>query len=87
MRHILIIPIGFALLAGGPSVLAAAKVTRTPAAMTFADRLGQDRIVSDGDGPYSDGAGGVSCVFFSSTGDASSIRRQAGTRFERWTSI
>lgn len=70
MRHMLITLVGLALGAAAPSSLAAQKVTRTPASITFADRTGQDRITSDGDGPYTDGADGVSCVLFSSTGDA-----------------
>ena len=53
----------------------AARVTRTPAAMTFADRTvagngAQDRITSDGLGTYGNGVDGVACVIFSSTGDA-----------------
>jgi hypothetical protein len=70
MRHILITLAGLALLAGRPPLIAAQKVIRTPASITFSDRAGLDRIVSDGEGSYTDAVGGVNCVFFSSTGDA-----------------
>jgi hypothetical protein len=75
MRKLLVPIIGFSLLSGHSSTLAAQKVTKTPASFTFADRAvgaggGPDRIASDGFGVYSDGADRVTCVVFSSTGDA-----------------
>jgi len=75
MRHLLVTILGLALVSGHSSPLAAQKVTTTPASFTFADRPagtagGPDRITSDGLGAYVNGMDGVTCVFFSSTGDA-----------------
>ena len=75
MRQILATLSGLVLLFGHTSTIGAQKVTRTPAAFTFSDRtVGtdgvQDRITSEGLGAYTDGTGGVTCVVFSSTGDA-----------------
>lgn len=75
MRQLLVTIIGLALLSGHSSTLVAQKVTRTSASFTFADRAvgadgGPDRITSDRLGAYSDGTDRVTCVFFSSTGDA-----------------
>ena len=75
MRHLFVTVIGLALLSGHSSTLSAQKVTTTPASLTFADRpggtdTGPDRITSDGLSAYATGMDGVTCVFFSSTGDA-----------------
>src|SRR5262245_19613277 len=75
MRQLLVTVFVITLLSGDTPTIAAQKVTTTPASFTFADRtIGtygvQDRITSDGLGPYSNGTGSVTCVLFSSTGDA-----------------
>jgi hypothetical protein len=75
MRNLLVAIIGLSLLSGHSFSLAAQKVTTTAASITFADRTvgadgGPDRITSDGLGVYADGTDRVSCVLFSSTGDA-----------------
>jgi hypothetical protein len=75
MRQILATLLGLVLLSGASSTIAAQKVTRTPASFIFADRtVGtygvQDRITSDALGTYTDATNGVTCVVFSSTGDA-----------------
>jgi hypothetical protein len=75
MRQILAILLGLVLLFDHTSTIRAQKVTTMPASFTFTDRtVGsdgvQDRITSDGLGSYTDGISGVTCVLFSSTGDA-----------------
>jgi hypothetical protein len=75
MRQILATVLGFVLLSGHTSTIAAQKVTTTPASFTFADRAVatygvQDRITSDNLGAYTNGTDGVTSVLFSSTGDA-----------------
>ena len=75
MRKLLVPIIGFSLLSGHSSTLAALKYTTTPCSVTFADRAvgaggGPDRITGDAFVVYSDGADRVRCVVFSSTGDA-----------------
>jgi len=71
---IAIIGLAGLLLVVGQTLTLSARVTWTPASITFANRTlagdgVQDRVTSDAFGTYTDGVGGVTCALNSATGD------------------